>query len=471
MSPLNSYFLQGSPSEQRLIQDIINEQLKMYGQDIVYMPRKIVNKKTVMSEIVASNFYDAYRIEAYLLNYEGFGGQGDILSKFGVKTTDEITFVISKERYEDFISPFLTSDPAIQLATRPQEGDLIYLPLDNTMFEIKYVEGKKPFYQLNNLYVYELRCEVIDFEADDNINTSIEEVDKSVDEFSYLTTFKMVGSEAALALVSSTLASNQIISPFGKSVYQIDLINDGTGYLETPVVSISSAPSGGVNATAVAIMTHTSEQNSYSVSKILITNPGIGYSIPPTIRFISNTGSGAIATALIGNGVITIGITSGGMSYSSSPIVSISSAPSGGQNASAQAFINSAGIVTFVGLVNAGYGYTQSPIVSLTSPIGISSGNYIFNEVVKGVSTGATAYVENWDYDTKILKVRLVNGEFSLGETIIGMGMSDGGSNASYKLYSIDEQDEYDPFAQNIAIQEESDTYLDFTENNPFGEF
>ena len=82
MSPLNPYFLQGSPSEQRLVQDLINEQLKMYGQDIVYMPRKIVTQKTVLREIIASNFYDSYRIEAYLLNYEGFGGQGDILSKF-----------------------------------------------------------------------------------------------------------------------------------------------------------------------------------------------------------------------------------------------------------------------------------------------------------------------------------------------------------------------------------------------------
>ena len=78
-------------------------------------------------------------MEAYLLNYEGFEGSGDILSKFGVQTTDQVTFVISKERYEDFVSPFLT-DSDIELTTRPEEGDLIYFPLDNTIFEIKYVE-------------------------------------------------------------------------------------------------------------------------------------------------------------------------------------------------------------------------------------------------------------------------------------------------------------------------------------------
>ena len=152
--PLSPYFLQGSTSEQRLIQDLINEQLKFYGQDIVYLPRKIVNRKTILKEVVASTFDDAYRMEAYLLNYEGFEGQGDILSKFGVQTTDAVTFVISKERYEDFVSPFLGTD--VEVTTRPEEGDLIYLPLDNTMFEIKYVEAKKPFYQLNQLLMHYL---------------------------------------------------------------------------------------------------------------------------------------------------------------------------------------------------------------------------------------------------------------------------------------------------------------------------
>ena len=143
--PLSPYFLQGSTSEQKLVQDIINEQLRIYGQDIVYLPRKIVNKTNILKEVVASKFDDAFRIEAYLMNYVGFEGSGDILTKFGVQTTDSVTFVISKERYEDFISPFL--DDEVELTSRPQEADLIYFPLDNTIVEIKYVEAKKPFYQ------------------------------------------------------------------------------------------------------------------------------------------------------------------------------------------------------------------------------------------------------------------------------------------------------------------------------------
>lgn len=289
MSPLNPYFLQGSSSEQRLVQDLINEQLKMYGQDIVYLPRNIINKNTILKEITASKFDDSFRIEAYLVNYEGFGGQGDILSKFGVKTTDEVTFIISKERYEDFISPFISLNTQIELKSRPEEGDLIYLPLDNTIFEIKYVEGKKPFYQLNNLYVYELRCEVMDYEADDVINTSINEVDESVKDFGYITKLIMVGLGATSASATVELAFN-LTPAGGSSVSRIDLINDGTGYLSAPIVSISTASSGGINATAVAIMTSRSSQTGSSIDKILVINPGIGYTVVPTVRIISNSG-------------------------------------------------------------------------------------------------------------------------------------------------------------------------------------
>jgi len=171
MTPLNPYFLQGSPSEQRLVQDLINEQLSIYGQDVLYMPRKIINEKKIIKEIIVSKFDDSFRIEAYISTFNGFGGNGDILSKFGVRSTDEITFIISKERYEDFITPKLNLfSNDIKVPTRPQEGDLIYLPLDNALFEIKYVEVKTPFYQLNNLYTYELRCELFEYE-DEIIDT------------------------------------------------------------------------------------------------------------------------------------------------------------------------------------------------------------------------------------------------------------------------------------------------------------
>ena len=143
--PLNPYFLQGSTSEQRLVQDLINEQLRMYGQDVVYLPRKIINKKSIIKEIVSSSFDDAYRLEAYLLNYQGFEGSGDVLSKFGVTTTDSVNLVVSKEKYEDFITPFIAADSQVELSTRPQEGDLVYLPLDNTMLKLNMLRQENLF--------------------------------------------------------------------------------------------------------------------------------------------------------------------------------------------------------------------------------------------------------------------------------------------------------------------------------------
>lgn len=458
MTPLNPYFLGGSSSEQRLVQDLINEQLKMYGQDVVYMPRQLINEKTIIKEVLVSKFDDSFRIEAYISNFNGFGAQGDILSKFGVKTTDELTLIISKERYEDFISPFLIGDPDIKITTRPQEGDLIYLPLDNGLFEIKYVEGKVPFYQLNNLYVYELRCEIFRYE-DELIDTGIDEVDMSIQDFGYIQTINMVKDTAIRATATVSIASVQ------KSVQYIDLINDGTGYLSTPTIQITKAPIGGVNATAVAIMTSKIGRTGDSIDKILIVNPGAGYTQVPLVKIVGNSGSGAIATAVLASGTLGIAtITSSGSQYSSPPIVSISTAPADGISATAEAILTVTGIVTAIRYTNAGAGYTVRPSITLTSPIGISTGNFEFNEVVRGVSTGTTGYVKDWDADTKVLKVSIVSGNFANGELIVGAA-------ATHKVYSINTFDEYDPYAENIPIENEADGIIEFSQKNPFGNY
>ena len=102
-----SLFLQGSPGEQRLIQNLINEQLQIYGVEVTYIPRKFVNKQSIIEEVQSSKFDDNFLIEAYVNTYEGYSGAGDIMTKFGVSLRDEITLTISKERFEDFIAPFL----------------------------------------------------------------------------------------------------------------------------------------------------------------------------------------------------------------------------------------------------------------------------------------------------------------------------------------------------------------------------
>ena len=480
--PLSPYFLQGSTNEQRLVQDLINEQLKIYGQDIVYLPRKIINKKTIMKEVVASTFDDAYRMEAYLLNYQGFEGNGDILSKFGVQTTDAVTFVVSKERYEDFISPFLNGDSQIELASRPEEGDLIYFPLDNTMFEIKYVEGKKPFYQLNNLYVYTLSCEVMDYALDENIDTGIEAVDKAAVEFGYTTRLTMVSIAASTATASVQLSKNVSSTNIGKGIAFIDLINDGTGYTLPPLVGISSAPSQGINATAVAIMTSRSGQNGQSIDRIELTNPGFAYTVPPTVTIRSQNafGTGAAATAVIADGTIhTPTINNAGASYGITPQVSINAVGLDtnigiGSTAKAIAIVNTLGQVASIRYSFAGIGYTATPTITIDPPAraGLATGNYMFKELVRGVSTGTTAYVSDWDADTRILKVTNVGGVgFAQGESVVGIGTTLLGSDSEYVVRSVSDQDEYDNYNENIVVESEADSIIDFTEDNPFGDF
>lgn len=454
---LNPFFLNGTRLEQGLVQDLTNELIRMAGQDVIYLPRKIINEKNIIKEILVSKFDSGFSIEAYVLTYDGFSDQGDILTKFGVRTSDEITFVLSKERYEQLITPFIRNNTDIKLTTRPQEGDLIYLPIDNGLFEIKYVDVKKPFYQLNNLYSYVLKCELFEYE-DEYIDTGINEVDQSAKNFGYIQTLRMVGEDALNAQLSVGLSTTSNT----KSVQFIDIINGGYGYKGIPSVKITNPPSGGVTATAVATLK--SIKNQTTIDKILITNPGYGYSTPPNIEIITNSGSGFIGTCVINSGVLgAVNIVNGGSDYSTTPAISISTSITG-NNAVALAKLDAEGSVVQVYYENAGSGYSTSPNVTISPSVGVSSGTFTFNEIVTGQTTNTTAYVKEWDFNERILKVSIIDGNFSPGEIIEG-------ENASYKLYSVDTYDVYNAFASNEEIKDEVLDIIDFSEINPFGNF
>jgi hypothetical protein len=476
MSPLNSYFLQGSPSEQRLVQDLINEQLKMYGQDVLYLPRRIIGENTVIKEITASRFDDSFRIEAYLMNSEGFSGNGDILSKFGVRSNDEINLVISKERYDDFISPLLKLWPEDdrKLAFRPQEGDLIFFPLDESLFEIKYIEGKKPFYQLNSLYVYELRCERFEYEDEiidvPEIDSSGIEVNESIKDLGNIYTIQMVAASATVAVATVGFATT---TPGSKSVQYIDIIDEGNGYTSTPTVTIYSPPGVGKTATAVAIMTSRSTLNLGFIKEIQITHPGYGYTVSPTIVISGGGGQGGIATAIISEKVLgPVAISTGGVGYSTVPNVTIAPIfiPTGVgissniNNAKAKVILNTNGSVAALRYTNAGAGYTFTPTVTFDTPVAVSFGDYEYNEVVTGTKTGTTAYVKSWDASTRVLKLSVVDGNFALGESIVGAA-------ASYRISKVQDNDFVDAYGQNAEIEAASDAILDFSQNNPFGEY
>ena len=178
--PRNVFFSQAVKSEQNLYEDLIVESLQIYGQDIYYVPRTLVSRDNILGEDPASKFDDAYLMEAYLENIDGFEGAGDLMSKFGLEIRDEATFVISRRVWERLVGKFSTnvSDP------RPQEGDVIFLPMTNSFFEINFVEDDSPFYQLSNLPVYRMQCSLFEY-ADEDFDTGVEILDQKTGAAAY----------------------------------------------------------------------------------------------------------------------------------------------------------------------------------------------------------------------------------------------------------------------------------------------
>lgn len=457
---LNPFFLQGSSGEQNLVQELINEQLKIYGIEVLYIPRKFVRAQTILEEIQSSKFDDNFLIEAYVNNYDGYSGAGDIMTKFGVSVRDELSLVISRERFEDFISPFLEDedDNEITIFDRPREGDLVYFPLGKRLFEVKFVEHEKPFYQLGKNYVYELQCELFEYE-DEVFDTSIDEVDKILDDQGYIVDLTMYSS-GTRATATATIGTGYIQT--------ITLNNDGSGFTSTPTVAITTAPSGGTNAQAVAITT--TRNNITSIEAIRLVHAGAGYTVAPTITISGGGGTGAAATCGIQTdkkGVLKIVVSNGGAGYSTAPNVTFTLPSLSPQiAASAVATVSAAGTIASINIVNAGAGFFSAPTVTVAAAATTGIGTYWFNEVVTGSRSGATARVKNWDTDTNILRVGITSGGFYPGETVTGAR-----SSAAYVTKVSAANTATDKYRENEEFEVQADRILDFTESNPFGTY
>ena len=415
---LNPFFLQGSQSEQRLVQDLINEQLKIYGVEVTYIPRKFVRKQTIIKEVQSSAFDDNFLLEAYLNTYEGYSGQGDIMTKFGVSLRDEVTLTISKERFEDFISPFLEADDDYELSSRPREGDVIFFPLGSRLFEVKFVEHEEPFYQLGKNYVYQLKCELFEYE-DEVFDTDIDEIDSQLEDIGYISTLQLIG------VGQTATASAQINASNKGYIRQIVLNNDGSGYQSTPNVAITTAPSGAGNVDATAVAITTQRAGLFSIERIVLTNAGAGYTQAPLVTISGGGGVGAAATAALEQsnfGIVDFTITNNGVGYAATPTVSIVGAST--SPAAAEVNLLADNTISDILIKNAGIGYTQTPTITISSPSTIQGvGNFTRGEIVKGVSSGIEARVKEWDTDTRILKISNVGigttqRAFIPGETI-----------------------------------------------------
>ena len=206
----NLYFSQKVHNEQGLYEDIVIESLKMYGQDVYYLPRTIVNEDRVFGDDVPSRFSAAYKVEMYIENIEGFDGEGDLFTKFGVEIRDQATFVVARRRWTATINRY---DNDIN-SERPREGELIYLPLSNSMFQIMAVEHEQPFYQLSNLAVYKLRAELFEYN-DEDFDTEVAAIDDIEKDYGYeylLTLDSAGGGFTVGETVSQTLSSGVTMS-------------------------------------------------------------------------------------------------------------------------------------------------------------------------------------------------------------------------------------------------------------------
>ena len=471
---LNPYFQQGARTEQNLLQDLINEQLKMYGVEVHYLPRKYVTEKSVIREVIQSSFDDAYPIEAYVENVDGYGDNPTLLSKFGIQATNELNLIISKERWENYIQPLIKNETNIKLSTRPKEGDLVYFPLGDRLFEIKYVEHEKPFYQLQKNYVYELRCELFRLE-DELIDTGIDDIDdvlvggeltgETEDGISTLT-----GPSQTLTLVGTGVTATAVISLFNGGIQNFVISNRGSNYSSLPRVAISSAPSTGTTGIGTAVFiggirvcTDNLNPALKSVQQVDIINPGAGYTTPPSVQFIGGGGAGAAATAVINTGVVGLAtITNAGAGYTINPTITISGVST--VSAAATAIVSAAGTISAIHFTNSGAGYTVAPTITIANPDLDSTGDFAFNEVVTGSISGTTARVKRWDSTTNELEIYKVGGDFTVGENIVG---STSGASHQLRVISTDPPD--DGFADNVNIETEADSILDFSEQNPFG--
>jgi hypothetical protein len=199
----NRFFNQYTPvkQEQNLVEDLIIESIKIYGVDAYYLPRTHVNLDLIYGEDSLMIFDDALELELYIKSFDGFQGQQDFLSKFGLQIEETVTFSVAQKRFNQMLKPTYMTEYSYNIKTeegdalldeqlydygtipRPREGDLIWIPMLNAMYEIKFTENIENFYQLGKLYTFEMRCDKFEYSSQ-RINTDVADIDAIEDEYS-----------------------------------------------------------------------------------------------------------------------------------------------------------------------------------------------------------------------------------------------------------------------------------------------
>jgi len=462
------YFPQhgGVTTEQNLVQDLVDEQIKLFGSDVFYIPRVHLKDKS-LGEVIQSEFNQSYMIEMFLVNVEGFGAGAEFVSKFGLRITDEIQFVVSRRRWEQ------SANPALNLAVdgRPNEGDLIYFPLTEDLYEIKYVERENPFFQLGKQYFYQLTAEIYEQGAD-KFDTGIDEVDDIERQFSNITTLNLTPSTRVNATGTVTVDSNGSIT-----AATVDLA--GTGYSTAPSVTIN----GGVNSTGGIIEAAIADGG---VVTLTVVNGGTGFEPDPSDPDFPTITIEAppLDVQFVNDEHVVIGgfvQQGGGRTWSSSNSVATVTALGGFDPVFATTTQKKYFYWKFEDK-RLNYVYTYNGTNATTVPgffyFDEPNLRYIINTYEDTTTSGAQATmydldsatlaeVADWNGVSYTLEVMNRTGNFIDGDTIRGVE-----SNALYTLGDFSTIDnESTEWDQNAAIEEGADDIIDWGEDNAFGEF
>src|SRR6056300_847834 len=412
----------GNDSEKRLHEDLIIEGLKIYGFDCYYLPRTLVNRDLILGEDTLSKFDDSYLLEMYMETTEGFAGQQELINKFGLEIREDTTFMISKRRFNEKVDSLhnLIADG------RPNEGDIIYMPLMNSFFEILFVEDQEPFFQLGQLPVYKLRVTRWEYSSE-RLDTGITDIDKAETTYSLDQTLYQSSLESGTfgAVLGSPVVTGDVVT-------SIPIVSGGEGYVTAPTLTIS-APSATINATATGNLTGN------TLSSFTITNAGRGYSSAPTITVVYVATDSTTKT----NTDSSPGLTTGQLT-----------------SITPDAALNDVASISSVTVSSPGNAVTASATATLTN----------------GVVTSVAITVDGSSYLGLSPTVTISENTDATGSLLLEKESADGEiNNFINEDFAIQTQSGY---ANNIDVDNEAgfdtastiDDILDFTERNPFGD-
>ena len=277
-SPYFPTYYAGHSGEQGLAQDLVDEQIKLFGSDIYYIPR-VALKDNTLNEVRYSKYQEHFQIEMLLQNVMGFGDNAEFISKFGLRITDEIIFRVSTRRWDEEVAEH---NPTITVESRPNEGDLLYFPLTKDIYEIKFVGKEEPFFQFGKIQFYAITAEIYEIGSDD-FDTGVEEIDDVEEVFASSIKLFMDPGGSGDFTVGEEIVGDEFLAKAtgttdGDAVDSITITDGGSHYKQATPPTVTITGGGGIGATATAAVSSTGLVNS-----ILITSGGTGYTSDPTV--------------------------------------------------------------------------------------------------------------------------------------------------------------------------------------------